>query len=365
MQSTKHRIGAQMRLWQLPFLSLLILLMANASASDPQQPSVASTAQALFERDVGEAGPGATVLVAVGDKVVFRGARGSADIELATRLEPQDVFRIGSITKTLTAATILKLAAANRLSLDEHLSKFLPTYPNGKNISIAELLDHTAGVSDAFDANPADPMTTSGLVEAIGRHPPDFPPGTDWRYSNSGYILLGAVIEKVTGKPWHAAIRELILAPLGMAGTGYYGDTEVVPGRVEGYSLDDTGVVMRAAYASMTGPGAAGALSSTVDDLFHFIRALAGGRVLPAALYRRMTTAQKTSSGRTIGYGYGVMLGTVRGEPVIEHNGGIEGFASQFTYFPKQDVTVVVLANTDAGLPNPRSLAHRLGALAI
>ena len=372
--SAKNWIGSFMRHWRLLLLSLILLSTARAFArsvdgeglrSDPPEISVATAVQALLQSEVSTADPGATVLVAKGDHVIFRGARGSADIELATPLESRYVFRIGSITKTFTAATILKLVAAHRLSLDDRLSKFLPAYPNGKNISIAQLLDHTAGISDAWDANPADATTTSRLVEIIERHAPDFPPGADWRYSNSGYMLLGAVIEKVTGTPWHAAIQDLILAPLGMVHTGYYGDSEVVQGRIEGYSVDDSGAVIRAPYASMTGPGAAGALSSTADDLFGFMRALATGRVVPAGLYKQMSTAQKTSSGRPVGYGYGLMLGTVRGEPVIEHNGGIEGFSSQLTYFPEQDVTVVVLANTDSGIPNPRSLAHRLGALTI
>ena len=354
-----------MHRWHVLFLLLIAVPMEKAFARNLPESSVGEAAQVLFEREVSDAGPGSTALIAVGDHVVFRGARGNANIELATRLEPEYVFRIGSITKMLTAATILKLKAADRLSLDDRLSQFLPAYPNGKNISIAQLLDHTAGISDAWDANPSDQMTTPGLVEVIGRYPPDFPSGADWRYSNSGYILLGAVIEKVMGKPWHEAIQDLILTPLGMARTGYFGDTELVQGRVEGYSVNDAGAVIRAPYASMTGPGAAGALSSNADDLLHFMRALATGRVVPAGLYKQMATAQKTSSGRTVGYGFGVMLGTVRGEPVIEHNGGIEGFSSQLTYFPKQDVTVIVLANTDADMPSPRSLAHKLGALAI
>ena len=354
-----------MRHWRLLLLSPILLSTAMASAQDPLEISVTTAAQTLVQSEVSAAGPGVTVLVAKGDHVLYRGARGNADIELATRMESPYVFRIGSITKTFTAATILKLVADDRLSLDDRLSKFLPAYPNGKNISIAQLLDHTAGISDAWEANPANSTTTAGLIELIEHHPPDFPPGADWRYSNSGYMLLGAVIERVTGETWDAAIRDLILAPLGMVHSGYFGDSEIAQGRVEGYSVDDAGAIVRAPYASMTGPEAAGALSSSVDDLFGFMRALATGRIIPVGLYKQMSTAQKTSSGRPVGYGYGLMLGTVRGEPVIEHNGGIEGFSSQLTYFPKQDVTVVVLANTDSGMPNPRSLAHRLGALAI
>jgi CubicO group peptidase (beta-lactamase class C family) len=350
--------------WIVP---LFLLCATSAFAAAPAR-SIASTDErfhSILRHEIDATAPGAAVLVAKGDQVIFRVARGSADIELATPLQPQQVFRIGSITKTLTAATILKLAATGELSPDAPLSRYLPEYPNGENIPIARLLDHTAGVSDAWDANPAEVLTTAELLRRIERQPADFPPGADWRYSNSGYILLGAIIEKVTGKAWCVAVRDLLLAPLAMTRSGCYLDNELVPGRVEGYSADTSGAIVRAPFVSMTGPGAAGALSSTVDDLFRFTRALVTGRVLPADLYARMTTAKTTASGRAVDYGYGVMLGTVRGEPVVEHNGGIDGFASQLTYFPKQQVTVVVLANTDAGRPNPRSLAHRLGALAI
>lgn len=345
--------------------SLIFLPVSTCFAATPAENSLAGPMRALLQREVDDAGPGAAVLVARGDHVVFREARGRADIELAVPLERHSVFRIGSITKTVTAATILKLVAAGRLSLDDRLAKFLPEFPNGQNITIAQLLDHTAGISDAWDADPAAAVTTADLVSAIERQAPDFPPGADWRYSNSGYMLLGAVVEKVTGKSWHAATRDLVLAPLRMTRTGFHGDIELAQGRAEGYSVDEAGTIVRAPYVSMTGPAAAGALSSTVDDLFRFMRALTNGRVLPAGLYEQMTAAKQTSSGQAIGYGYGVMLGTVRGEAVVEHNGGIDGFSSQLTYFPKQDVTVVVLANTDAGRPNPRSLAHRLGALAV
>ena len=351
----------------LSFVLLLFFCATNVFAAAPARSNsaVGEKMRSLLQREVDAAGPGAAVLVAKSGQVVFRAARGRADIELAAALEPRHVFRIGSITKTLTATTILKLVSTGNLSLDAPLSRFLPDYPNGTNISIAQLLDHTAGVSDAWDANPAGAMTTAELVRRIEQQPADFPPGSDWRYSNSGYILLGAIIEKVTGNPWCVAMRDSLLVPLEMTHSGCYRDNELVPARVEGYSVDERGTVVRAPWISMTGPGAAGALSSTADDLFRFMHALATGRVLPANLYRQMTTAKATSSGQAVSYGYGVMLGTVRGEPVVEHNGGIDGFASQLTYFPKQDVTVVVLANTDAGRPNPRSLAHRFGALAI
>jgi len=343
-------------------LGLLPLHAAAHSSSDAE---LAHGMEALLRGSVAAGAPGASVLVARDDRVIYRGARGMANLDLDVALTPQQVFRIGSITKTFTAATVLKLSAAGRLSLDDPLSKFLPDFPNGNHITLARLLSHTAGISDGWDADPAKPLDTAALIKLIAAAPPDFAPGEAWSYSNSGYILLGAVIEKVTSKPWHQVIREQLAVPLGLAHTSFHPDNALVPGLVTGYSQDKHGDVVHAPYVSISGPAAAGALVSTVDDLFHWMRALVTDHALPPGLFRTMATPQATADGNPVPYGYGLMLGTVRGEPVIEHNGGIDGFASQLTYFPDQHVTVVVLANTDAGAPNPRSLAHRLGALAI
>lgn len=341
------------------------LLSLHAVARPADDASLRRQADAILAEDIATSAPGASVLIAQDDRIIYRTARGSANLELGVPLSPNQVFRIGSLTKTFTAAAILKLGAAGKLSLDDPLAKFLPDFPKGGQITLAELLDHTAGVSDAWDVDPTKLQGTSSLVKLIAGHAPDFSPGTAWAYSNSGYILLGAVVEKVTGQPWHAAIHSLLAQPLGLSQTAYYPDEAVVPGSVVGYSLDDRGKVIHPPFASISGPGAAGALTSTVDDLFRWMRALAIGRALPPGLYEAMSSAKATTAGTPVPYGYGLMLGTVRGELVVEHNGGIEGFASQLTYFPKQHVTVVVLANTDARSPSPRSLAHRLGALTI
>lgn len=342
----------------------MVITRTGLGAGAPPIPPAAKIIGTLFQEEVPKQEPGAAVLVARGDRVIYQGARGRASLELKVALHPGQVFRIGSITKTLTAATVLKLVSIGEVSLDAPLSTYLPTFPGGEKISVAELLDHTSGISDAWEANPCETLDTTKLVNLIQAQAPDFKPGTEWRYSNSGYMLLGAIIEAVTKKPWDIAMRDLVLSPLGMTQTGRFGDAEVVPGHAEGYSRSPSGAIIRAPYASMSGPSAAGALSSTTRDLFRFMRALTGGRLLRPDLYQAMTTAKATALGRSVPYGYGVMLGQVRGEPVIEHNGGIEGFAAHFTYFPKQDVTVIVLANSDAGL-HPRSLAHRFGAAAI
>ena len=352
-------------------LVLLALLAGVTTATPatfpslPAPPDIAGAAESLLVAAIDPAGPGVAVLVAQGPNLLYRAARGHAEIELGVAMDPGYVFRIGSITKMLTSVTVLQLVSKGQFSLDDHLSRFMPGYPDASRITIAQLLSHTAGVSDNWELDPARPVTSAELVRIIQQQPLEFAPGTDWRYSNSGYMLLGSVIETVTGRSWYDAIADQVLAPLGMTHTGYHGDQRLVSGSVAGYSADSSGTTIRAPFASLTGPGAAGALSSTVDDLFLFERALARGKLLPDTLVRLMTTPRKSAKGQVFPYGLGVMVGIVRDQPVTEHNGMIDGFSSQLTYFPDQDVTAIVLTNSDAGVINARSLAHRLGAIAI
>ncbi|BDU22028.1 serine hydrolase domain-containing protein [Dyella sp. GSA-30] len=349
--------------WLLGFMLGVFPLYVLADAVDDA--TLVHKADAILDAGIASDAPGASVLIARDDQVIYRGARGEANLALGVPLSAQHVFRIGSITKTFTAATVLKLSAQGKLALSDPLSKFLPDFPNGAHITVAQLLDHTAGISDNWDVDPAKPLDTATLVKHIAAQAPDFAPGQAWAYSNSGYLLLGAIIEKVTGHSWSDVIHTEFAIPLGLARTGFYADSAVVPDLVTGYSRDGDGHVVLPPYVTITGPGAAGALVSTADDLFRWMRALATDRAMPVGLYQTMSSSKATDDGTPVNYGYGLMLGTVRGEAVVEHNGGIEGFSSQLTYFPKQHITVVVLANTDAGSPNPRALAHRLGALAI
>ncbi len=343
----------------------LVLSVMPAIAWSTDDATIRQSADALLRQEVAIDAPGASVLIARGDTVLYEQARGLADVELGVPLTTSQMFRIGSVSKTFTAAAILKLVAAGKLSLDDPLSRYVPSFPNGAHITIAELLDHTSGISDDWNIDTSQAPDTAALIKAIESHAPDFAPGESWSYSNSGYMLLGAVLENITHEPWHVAIHDLLTGPLGLRHTDFFADSTLVPNRASGYSRDDSGTIVHPSYVNIAGPAAAGALTSNVDDLYRWMRALAGGRVLPAPLFAQMSSAKTMRDGTSVHYGYGLMLGTVRGEPVIEHNGGIEGFASQLTYFPAEQVTVVVLVNTDAGQPNPRSLAHRLGAIAI
>jgi CubicO group peptidase (beta-lactamase class C family) len=322
-------------------------------------------AMRLIEEAVPEEGPGVSVLLLRHGHVVLRTARGRASVELGVPLRPNTRFRIGSLTKTFTAAAMLRLVAGGQVSLDDSLSRFLPDFPHGSRITLGHLISHTSGISDTWEADPTKPMTTAQVLQLIQAQPLALEPGTQWQYSNSGYMVLGAVLEKVTGKSWHEAIRSLVLAPLGLSHTSYHNDAAVIRDFASGYSLDEAGVLTRAAMTSIEGPGAAGALTSTVDDVAGLLLALQRPGFLPATQLATMGRPWRMGQGKEAPGGLGTMVGRLHGEAILEHSGGIEGYRGHWISFPDQGVIAIVLCNTDGGTLQARSLARRLGALAV
>ena len=337
-----------------------------AVAFPPSNARIAREAQRFLDAAVRPDGPGAAVLIANGDEVIFRRARGLASIELDVPLSPDHAFRIASVTKMFTAALILKLVEVGKLSLDDALSLYLPNAPAAGSVTIRHLLNHTAGISDvAKDPQPwfgrRDVDSTTRVAE-ISTRPLQFRPGTSWSYSNSGYILLGAVIEKITGEPWHATLQAQFLKPLGMTQTRYGDNSILIPGRVAGYATDSqTRSVRNADFVSATIPDSAGALVSTIDDLLRWMRALATGRALSHDSFQLMIRPTPTPVGD--GYGLGVYVWQVRGETMIGHTGQIAGFASVVGYLPRRDITVIALGNDDSF--DARVAGRRLAAIAV
>lgn len=359
---------------QLPIfhaIAIACLLPAAASAGQPAtQASVTRYTEQMMVDLYHPDGSGAAILVARGDEVLYRGARGLADVKTGKPLTPDSVFRIGSVSKQFAAAGLLKLVEAGKLSLDSPLSKFVPNFPNGDHITVLQLLNHTSGVKDythiaAWRDGPIEKdLSTAQLIATFKDAEPDFAPGEDWAYDNSGYALVGAVIEAVSGQSWHAYLRNALFKPLGLTHTGYGADPKFSEQQVHGYSLDD-GKVVPAKVISMTIPNAAGALVSTVDDLLKWNRALHEGRVLKSATYTRMITP--VGKAVEAKYGFGIELATVQGQPMLEHSGGIFGFESMLEYVPGPDISVVVLQNNDSNDDHkgPDMIARKLAAAAL
>lgn len=330
-----------------------ILLAFSTVASGDEVPAWTSRVDAILD-GIAKDGPGATVSISQGGHIVYAEARGLASMELGVPLEAASVLRIGSLTKTITAATILRLHAQGRIDLDARLSTWLPEFPHAKDITVRELLTHTSGVSDGWNAPLTDVLDTPGLVRHIGSVPLDFAPGTDWRYSNSGYMLLGAILEKITGKPWYKAENDLVLAPLGLTHTGFHDDAAIVPRMAPGYSVDEAGKVVRPVAYSISGPGAAGGMTSTASDIAMLLHGLATGHVPGKQAFQAMVTSVRIGD-VDLPYGMGMVPGTLRGTSVVEHSGGIEGYSAHYVYLPGEDIAVAVLENSDA----PTWLARR------
>jgi CubicO group peptidase (beta-lactamase class C family) len=312
--------------------------------------------------------PGAAVLVARGGDAVLRKGYGMANLELGVAVQPDDVFEIGSVTKQFTAASILLLQERGQLRVEDEITKYLPDFPtHGEKITIENLLTHTSGI-----------VNYTGLPEWIGRvredmplpvlmglfkdKPLDFKPGTRMSYSNSGYIVLGAIIEKVSGRSYEQFVEEEIFHQLGMSRSRYNHPEEIVPHRATGYGRAPQGY-RNAAYLSMTQPYAAGSLLSTVDDLAKWDQALLGDALLAKASRDRMFTPFTLSSRKATGYGYGWGIYDFAGRQVIEHNGGIFGFSADEIRLPGERLFVAVLSN-DEDL-DTSDLAFRIVAKAL
>ncbi len=368
-----YRTTARHRFISAALSSALLLtgLLSQAQAQIlPNAPQVAVYAEKLLdEQALGRDGPGVAILVARGDQVLYRGARGMASVELGVPLSPDQVFRIGSVTKQFAATTLLKLIDDGRAKLDDPLSKFLPDYPYGKAISLQQLLNHTSGVKSYTNIpdymnNPVRrELSTQELVVEFKNLPTDFAPGSEWKYNNSGYVLVGAVIEAISGKAWHEQLQDAVLAPQKLLHTGYPGETKLIKGMVNGYGFDPKEGLTTAGIISMTQPHGAGALVSNVDDLWHWNLALHNGKLLSADSYKKMTTPEGAATASA--YGYGIIASSLRGQTMLQHGGGIYGFSSSLAYMPQSKISVVVLRNTTGPGFSIDMVSRKLGAYAM
>mgnify|MGYP001613008947 FL=1 len=351
----------------------LVLALGLAAVTTPPARAargVAAAMDSLLTASYRPDEPGAAVIVVKDGKTILRKGYGLADLELGVRIEPDMIFRLGSVTKQFTAVAVLMLAEEGKLALDDPITKFLPGYPtHGQTITIEHLLTHTSGIKSYTELPEwlklwRQDLSLGELIALFKDQPPDFAPGAKWSYSNSGYILLGAVIEKVSGMSYADFVRKRLFEPLGMKHTMVGSTERVIQRRVPGYSKTTDGF-LNAAYLSMTQPYAAGSLISSVDDLALWDAALYGERLVKRSSLERAWTPYVLASGDTTGYGYGWMMTTVQGHPCVEHGGGINGFATAVMRLPQDHVYVAVLSNRDAGPPAPSDVALRLAALAI
>jgi CubicO group peptidase (beta-lactamase class C family) len=293
-----------------------------------------------------------TVLVAEGDHTLLEKGYGMADLERKIPDAPDTQFRVGSVTKQFTATLILLLQQDGKLQIADPVSKYLPDSPRSwEKITLANLLGHRSGIpnftsDEAFPTWKMSPHTPEEIITFFRNKPLEFKPGSKFEYSNSNYEVLGAVIEKVSGRKYGELLHERIFEPLGMKDSGLDADSLVLTSRAQGYRERNGGGLVPARSESMTIPWAAGSIYSTTGDLLRWERGLFGGKILNAASLQAMTTAGKGD------YGLGVQVTWQHGVEVVCHDGGIEGFNAYLGYVPGRQITVVVLSNVN-GVPPP------------
>jgi CubicO group peptidase (beta-lactamase class C family) len=358
MKSIKVRVN------QIAALIALCLLLAVNGAAQTGSSNQDLTARvdeylnALVKQDRFSG----AVLLARDGKVLLSKGYGMANFEDETPNTPQTKFRLGSITKQFTAMATLILQERGKLSVQDSVCKYVENCPSGwQPVTIHHLLTHTSGIPNMtnFPEFRKVKMFPSSPLESLAifkDKPLEFAPGEKFNYSNSGYILLGYIVERAAGQPYADFLRENIFQPLGMKNTDYDVNSAIVKHRASGYTRGANGIA-NADYINMTIPFAAGGLYSTVEDLYLWDRAFYTEKLVSKKSLEAMNTPFKN------GYGYGVGMGEQYGLKVIEHGGGIEGFSTDLARFPVENATVIVLSNIDS--TNTGGVAKHLGGLLL
>jgi CubicO group peptidase (beta-lactamase class C family) len=350
-------------------LSVLVALLALSAQALPwpapqaADDALAAKIDAVMAAVYKPGEPGAAVIVRKDGRTILRKGYGLADLELGVPIAPDMVFRLGSITKQFTAMSILLLAQEGKLGLQDEITKFLPDYPTqGKRITVEHLLTHTSGIQSYTDLPEWLPlwrkdMTLPELIALFKDKPMQFEPGRSWAYNNSGFVLLGAIIEKVSGLTYEAFLDERIFKPLGLKSSCYGSTERIIPRRIPGYQEGKGGFV-NAPYLSMTQPYAAGSLLSTVDDLAVWSDAVFAGKLVKKEWLDKAFTPYKLAGGESSGYGFGWFVADFAGHRSIEHGGGINGFSTYEMTLPEDRIFIAILTNSaiEGRDPEPRAV---------
>ena len=299
---------------------------------------------------------GMSVAVAEGENLIFSKGYGYANVEHKVKATPETVYRIASITKQFTAAIILKLVEEGKMEIGDTLGKYFPEYPpHGAGINIGQLLNQTSGIGrEKYESEEEKieagrkafyELSEEEILEMFANAPLEFTPGDQFEYRNQNYILLGMIIEKVSGMPYEQYLEEEFLKPLGLEQTGYCDEGRIIRNRAQGY-VSANGEISNASYINMKNPGAAGGLCSTVLDLVRWNHLLYSGKLINQKSLEQMTASGVIENGRPTGYGFGVKLGNLGEHKKIFHGGSIQGFNGVLEFYPEEGLSIAVLTNT-------------------
>jgi CubicO group peptidase (beta-lactamase class C family) len=340
------------------FASLFFILVAGISL---QAQDAAQKIDLLLEAHTNNESFNGTVLVAQKGRIVLQKGYGSKNADKLLLNDGNSIFQVGSITKQFTAAVILKLQEMQLLSIHDKLSKYFPELPFAGKLTIEQLLSHTAGIfnytnnADFMKLEAVKPATREKLFALFKDKPLEFEPGTRFNYSNSGYLLLGFVIEKITGKPYYQVVHEFIFTPLQMDHSGFNFAGLQSPHKAIGYSTLHGKTSTPAGIVDSSASFAAGAIYSSVTDLYKWDRSLYGEKIISHA---SLTNAYTRRQGI---YGLGWVIDSAHGKEIYQHSGGIFGFTSFIVRSPSEDICIILCDNKgDGGL---ESIAKGINAI--
>lgn len=346
--------------------TVLNYLKEKGAKTDVPMPSFDELVNNLFRSAQTGVTSGVSVLVSKNGKIIYEKGFGYADVGNKVPVTPDTKFRIGSITKQFTASAILKLQEEGKISVTDKLSKFIPDFPRGDEVTIHHLLTHTSGIHSYTDRPGFLKYVTlsiapQSLVDTIKARPYDFNPGDKFLYNNSGFFLLGYIIEKISGNSLGEYLKETFFKPLGMNNTGIYQANLLLDNEAYGYASEN-GTLIKALNWDMSWAGGAGAIYSTVKDLNTWNEAIFNGKVLLAESLKAAFAPVILNNKEKNDYGYGWAFQDFRGYKFISHGGGLHGFVSYLERQPEKQITVVVLCNST---PPPEGINPTTNALSI
>lgn len=345
-------------------ITLLLIILSTKTFAQTFEAKIDSLIQTEFNE---KNGPGGAFMIAKNGKPIYQKAFGKANLELDVDLTPESVFQIGSMTKQFTAIAIMMLHEQRKLNVNESISKYVVDYPAGEKITIHHLLTHTSGIKDFTKMKTLreiaqKEMTPKMMVDFFKNEPVDFVPGEKFDYNNSGYVVLGYIIELVSGETYEDFIKKHIFEKVGMSQSYYASDRQVISKRAYGYHKKEHGFVNKTVI-SFSVPFSSGSLMSSLGDMLKWQNALNNHLLLNAENTKKVFSKYKLNSGEEFTYGYGWHIKELNGTPSREHGGSVFGFKSMGVYIPSEDIYVVGFSNCDCH--SPTQITRDIAAMAL
>jgi CubicO group peptidase (beta-lactamase class C family) len=349
-----------------------------ASTTSPDDASIGNAVNTYITSEIAaEKIPGLALAVVRDGHIIKASGYGFANLELNVPVKPETIFQTGSVGKQFTATAVMMLVEENKIALDDKLSKYLPGTPaKWKNVTIRNLLTHTSGIADYGGEEDSKPTvislrqdyTEDELLKRFALLPMNFPPGTKWSYSNTGYVLLGIVIHKVTGEFYGDFLQQRIFRPLGMTSTRIISEADIIPNRAAGYELVKGEIKNQEWVSPSLNTTADGALYTNVLDMSKWDAALYSEKLLKKSSFDQMWTPvtlkpRKPGDDTSAPYGFGWDVTAANGHRLIEHGGAWQGFTTQISRYVNDRLTVIVLTNLDEDHSHPDTIAHHVAGL--